>query len=65
MALDKNLFQTWIEGQAFSARDYVYERDLVVDYVNTLVAVDDLTAGLLDDRYYTETELDAGQLDDK
>jgi hypothetical protein len=29
--------RTWVDGQAFSARDYVYERNLVINKVNELV----------------------------
>jgi hypothetical protein len=79
MALDKNLFRNWIDGDSFSARDYVYERDSIIDYVNGLPTVatiitetdaiyyrkTDLDDGQLDNRYYTQTELDTGQLDNR
>lgn len=58
MALDKNLFQNWVEGQQFTARDYVYERNLIIDYINEeLITQEEVLAGLFDTRYYTETEL--------
>jgi hypothetical protein len=68
--------RTWVDGQAFSARDYVYERNLVVTKVNELVVqVNVLTTALdtdladganfLDARYYTESELNNGQLDNR
>jgi hypothetical protein len=79
MALDNNLFRNWVDGEVFSARDYVYERNLIIDYINglptipTLIAQTDaiyyrktqLNDGQLDNRYYTETELNAGQLDNR
>jgi hypothetical protein len=60
--------RTWVDGQAFSARDYVYERNVIVDKVNELVLeVNELSTAfdvnaslgdnILDARYYTETEL--------
>jgi hypothetical protein len=79
MALDKNLFRNWIDGDTFSARDYVYERNSIIDYVNALPTIPNLIVetdaiyyrktqlndGQLDNRYYTETELNAGQLDNR
>jgi hypothetical protein len=59
--------RTWVDGQAFSARDYVYERNLVITAVNTaIVTLNNITEShLLDNRYYTETELNDGQLDNR
>jgi hypothetical protein len=79
MALDQNLFRNWIDGDTFSARDYVYERNSIIDYVNALPTIPNLIVetdaiyyrktqlndGQLDNRYYTETELNAGQLDNR
>lgn len=66
MALDKNLFRNWIDGDVFSARDYVYERNLIIDYINeNTITQDEVLEGLFDARYYTETELNAGQLDNR
>ena len=46
MAINKNLLTRWIAGQTFTARDYVYERDLIIDEVNRVGGlVDDLLAG--------------------
>ena len=59
--------RTWVDGQAFSARDYVYERNVIVTAINeTIVTVNNITENhLLDNRYYTEAELNAGQLDNR
>ena len=65
MALNLNDFTNWVNGQSFTAEDYVYERNLIIAYVNTLPTLEDFTGGALDGRYYTETELDAGQLDNR
>jgi hypothetical protein len=64
MALDQNLFRNWIDGDTFSARDYVYERTSIINYVNSLPTVSDLTT-VTDTRYYLKTQLDTGQLDNR
>lgn len=46
MAINKNLLTRWVAGQTFTARDYIYERDLIIDEVNRVGGlVDDLLAG--------------------
>jgi hypothetical protein len=64
MALDKNLFRNWVNGEVFNATDYVYERNLIIDYANSLPTVSDLTT-VTDTRYYLKTQLDTGQLDNR
>jgi hypothetical protein len=66
MPLDQNLFRNWIDGDTFSARDYVYERSLIITTLNTVVnRVDSLSPdlandlALLDVRYYQKYILDA------
>ena len=58
--------RTWVDGQAFSARDYIYERNLAVNKINELVATVNSLApdlpidtALLDARYYQKYIVDA------
>jgi hypothetical protein len=61
MALDNNLFRNWVDGEVFSARDYVYERNLIIDYINALPTTASLLAAVAED-FYTKTQLNDGQL---
>lgn len=36
MAIDKTLFQSWVSGQTFTARAYMYERGLILDELERL-----------------------------
>lgn len=46
MAIGPNLFTRWVAGQTFTARDYIYERDIITTEINRIAGlVDDLLAG--------------------
>lgn len=46
MAISPNLLTRWVAGQTFTARDYIYERDLIIEEINRVGGlVDDLLAG--------------------
>ena len=64
MALDQNLFRNWIDGDTFSARDYVYERNSIIAYINGLPSVGVLLQAVEDD-YYNKQQLNDGQLDNR
>jgi hypothetical protein len=64
MALDNNLFRNWVDGEVFSARDYVYERNLIINYINGLPTVANVLAAVAED-FYTKTQLNDGQLDNR
>jgi hypothetical protein len=63
MALDKNIFRNWIDGDTFSARDYVYERNTIIDYINNnAITQQSVLDGLFNQLYYTKNQLDNGEL---
>jgi hypothetical protein len=64
MALDQNLFRNWIDGDTFSARDYVYERNSIIAYINGLPTVENILAEVAED-YYSKQQLNDGQLDNR
>lgn len=46
MAIGPNELTRWLAGQTFTARDYLYERDIIVEEINRLGGlVDDLLSG--------------------
>lgn len=64
--------RTWVDGQSFSARDYIYERNLAVFKINEVVTrvnslAPDLAndTALLDSRYYQQYILDADFIADR
>ena len=57
MALDKNLFRNWVNGEVFNASDYVYERNLIIDEINSLPSQEVLLASVAN-LHYTKEQLD-------
>lgn len=64
--------RTWVDGQPFTARDYIYERNFAINKINELVATVNSLApdlpnntALLDARYYQKFIVDANFASDR